>query len=463
MPSDKPKYPRISAVELLRRLKNPRLIAPIGLQASGKTTFREALEAQGYVAINGDAIRGELYGDESIQGDSKVIFALALERLLAALSAGRNVVLDLTNLTPSGRAPFVKPAREMGIIPHFVLMDTTLEVCLERNRQRQRHVPEGAIVAFAKALRKAGLPNAEEGPLSVLRQTDELGWYHLIPKGETPNVMRPGGEPLFGDAFDIVGDVHGCYTELLMLLNKLGYELEFGDPVSGRPVVVNKVTTPPGRKLVFVGDLVDRGPASDLVLALVMELSYLKAAEAVSGNHDNKLMRLLRGNPIQPKEDLQRTVDSINAQGQKYVNRVLRYLLSQPARLENDELIVVHAAYRERASIAYAEKLALIGEVDGSRDEKGHPIRLEKWEEEYVGGKVIVHGHVPVLEVVDRQRRRGQLIEFSPDLRGGGRIINVDTSAVFGGKLTALRYPEMRYVQVPALKQYSDRHAPAEE
>lgn len=443
---NKPKYARLTVKETVQRMKDPRLLILIGLQAGGKSTLADELVKLGYVRLNADQVRAELNGSEESQHDNQAVYALVEQRLHEALLRGKRVVLDLTNLTHKGRAQFLDVARQLRVMPHYLLMDTPLEVCLQRNRARARFVPEDVIISASRTLRRVGLPTLPEGsPLTILRQSDEMGFYLFIPKQETPNVMRHAGEPLFGSKFDILGDVHGCYDEMLELLFKLGYRLTFGEPEPGKPMVLTSFVPPEGRTLLYAGDLVDRGPHSELVLGFASQVFYLQKQVGVLGNHDHKLMRALKGNGVKVKPDLQVTVDSIKAHGQRFVNNCLNFLISQPVRLESEGLILVHAAYKEGIPLKYAESLAMIGEVDGSKDADGHPIRLSAWEENYTGGKVIVHGHVPVDEVVDRQYP-------------GGRVINIDTSCCFGGKLTALRFPEMEFVSVPARRAYSSRH-----
>jgi calcineurin-like phosphoesterase family protein len=81
-----------------------------------------------------------------------------------------------------------------------------------------------------------------------------------------------------------IATVHGCYEELSTLLGQLGYEIENGPD--------GPTATPPdGRKAVFVGDLVDRGPKIPDVLRLVMRMVAEGEALCVPGNHDMKLMR----------------------------------------------------------------------------------------------------------------------------------------------------------------------------
>src|SRR5262249_34251479 len=92
--------------------------------------------------------------------------------------------------------------------------------------------------------------------------------------------------------FDIVGDVHGCFEELTALLQALGYVIARDEP---DPAVAVSASHPGGRRAVFLGDLVDRGPGICEVLRLVMGMVASGSALCVPGNHEIKLMRKLRG------------------------------------------------------------------------------------------------------------------------------------------------------------------------
>src|SRR5262249_47420439 len=94
--------------------------------------------------------------------------------------------------------------------------------------------------------------------------------------------------------FDIIGDLHGCFDELLKLLVDLGYRFEPSDVPAGY-----NVSHPQGRKAVFVGDLVDRGPKTPQVLRLIMDMVERGSALCVAGNHDMKLQRKLNGKDVQ--------------------------------------------------------------------------------------------------------------------------------------------------------------------
>src|SRR5215831_3252471 len=109
--------------------------------------------------------------------------------------------------------------------------------------------------------------------------------------------------------FDVIGDVHGCHEELLRLLGQLGYSISSAS--DGR----RHVSHPEGRRVVFVGDLVDRGPDSPAVLRLVMTMVRDGVALCVAGNHDQKLSRALRGRDVKVSHGLERSLQQLEADG----------------------------------------------------------------------------------------------------------------------------------------------------
>ena len=241
--------------------------------------------------------------------------------------------------------------------------------------------------------------------------------------------------------FDIVGDVHGCAGELRALLAKLGwqpYELEHPEPPWGAECWRH----PLDRRAIFLGDLVDRGPAVLDTLSIVHNMMAAGAAFCVAGNHDDKLMRWLRGRPVQVKEGLEQSAAEMKRLPAEQRTEVATFLdrLASHYVLDGGRLVVAHAGLREemhgRESEGGVRQFCLYGETTGETDEFGLPVRLD-WAAKYRGKAMVVYGHTPVRE---------------PEWRNN--TVNIDTGVVFGGKLTALRYPEREFVSVPAEREY---------
>lgn len=233
--------------------------------------------------------------------------------------------------------------------------------------------------------------------------------------------------------YDIIGDIHGCYTEFLSLSEKLGYTIEDGLPVH-----------PNGRQLVFVGDAMDRGPDSLKMLRLLFKMQDVGVLQYCPGNHCNKLYRYAKGNNVQLAHGLETTVAEINTLPTKdrisFLNRYRQFYESLPMylMLENNYLIVAHAGIQAHMIGApHSEKIrvfVLYGDITGKKLPDGRPVRRD-WAKHYKGDAWIVYGHTPVKEA-----------------RYVNHTVNVDTGCVFGGKLTALRFPEMEVISVPSLQ-----------
>jgi protein phosphatase len=245
----------------------------------------------------------------------------------------------------------------------------------------------------------------------------------------------PAGGVLRSDstgAFDLVGDIHGCLEEFVELLGRLGHEVAgSADAPVFRPA--------PGRTVVLVGDLVDRGPATPGVIRLAMEMVRTGAALVARGNHDDKLARALAGREVTVGFGLQESLDQLDAEPEALRTEARDFLGGLPHQLHLDrgQLVVTHAGLRQDlhgVDSRRSRDLCLYGETDGRRDERGYPVRLD-WAADYRGEARVVHGHTPVEEA-----------------RWRNRVLNLDTGCVFGGTLTALRYPELELVRVPALR-----------
>ena len=248
--------------------------------------------------------------------------------------------------------------------------------------------------------------------------------------------------PAVHGPFHIIGDVHGCFKELYDLLVKLGYKIEAETPDGDF-----RVTPPGGYKTIFVGDLVDRGPDSPKVLRLVMNMVAQQVALCVIGNHDEKLVRKLNGANVHVRHGLELTLEQLESCKKEFVEQVRQFLSELPHHiiLDNGRLVVAHAGLtgeHHGSSGRKVRALCLYGPTNGCLDDHGLPVRLD-WAADYEGHAVVVYGHTPV--------REPRLIN---------NTINIDTGCVFGGKLTALTYPDNTLTSVDALQVYAEATRP---
>lgn len=246
-----------------------------------------------------------------------------------------------------------------------------------------------------------------------------------------------GGRPA---GFDILSDVHGCLDEFGDLLDRLGWRRPGrSDRDAWQP--------PPGRQLIIAGDLVDRGPAIAGLLRLAMALTAEGTLRATVGNHDDKLLRALRGRPVRITHGLDASLDQLGRESAGFRRDVEEFLAGLPSHLLLDDgrLVVAHAGLPERLHGRTGQRVrdfALYGATAGGQDEWGLPRRLD-WAASYRGTARVVYGHTPVIEPIWRHN-----------------TIDVDTGCVFGHRLTALRYPELEVVSVPARRAYHPKGGP---
>ncbi len=243
--------------------------------------------------------------------------------------------------------------------------------------------------------------------------------------------------------FDIIGDVHGCGDELEELLAKLGY----AQHRPGRGMVAPSGTE--GWSSSATSSIAAR--ASSEVVRLVMDTCQGGGALCVPGNHDMKFMRSVWGKNVQITHGLADSLAQIEALPSNLIDGFSRVaaefidgLISHYV-LDDGKLVVAHAGMKEEMQGRGSGKVrefALYGETTGETDEFGLPIRFD-WASEYRGQAMVVYGHTPV-----------------PEPEWLNRTVNIDTGCVFGGKLTALRYPEKEFVSVPAARTYREPARP---
>ncbi|GAA5514215.1 bis(5'-nucleosyl)-tetraphosphatase, symmetrical [Deinococcus carri] len=403
------------------------LVALVGASSAGKSTFaaRHFLPTE---VLSSDFFRALVSDDENsleATGDAfDSLFFVAGKRL----TRGRLTVVDATSVRPDDRRRLVDLARAHDVLPVAIVLDLPRPVLEARHTARtDRDFRPEVIGRQVSELHR------------TLRGLQKEGFRHVwvLHSEEEVDAARVSRVPLYTNRkeltgpFDFIGDVHGCLPELRELLTRLGYGVE-GD----------QATPPPGRTAVFVGDLVDRGPDSAGVLRLVMNMVRSGAALGVPGNHDEKLKRALDGKAVKALHGLDVTLAQLEEAGPEFRREVRGFIdgLVSHLVLDGGRVVVAHAGLPERyqgRSSGRVRSFALYGDVDGSQDELGLPVRRD-WAADYRGAATVIYGHTPVAQP-----------------RWVNRTLNIDTGCAFGGALTALRYPEMELVSVPAHAQYA--------
>ena len=410
------------------------LVVLVGASGSGKSTFA-AKHFKPTEVLSSDACRALVSDDENDQSVTTQAFEVLNYIAGKRLALGKLVVVDATNVQRDARRALLRVAREYHVIPMAVVLDLPERLCRDRNADRSdRNFGPHVVRNQVRQLRRSLRSLRREG----FRQV------HVFKTPEEMDAVTFMRQPMWTDKraetgpFDIIGDIHGCFDETRSLLAKLGYAVS----ESGREGGVRYSVTPPnGRKVIFVGDLVDRGPDNPGVLRLVMDMVEDGVAICVPGNHDDKLQRRLSGRNVKVTHGLAETMQQLEGESEEFIDRVrsfIRALISHYV-LDRGRLVVAHAgmkeAYQGRGS-GTVRAFALYGETTGETDEYGLPVRHD-WAAEYRGDAMVVYGHTPVSEA-----------EWL------NNTICIDTGCVFGGRLTALRYPEKELVHVPATRCY---------
>ena len=448
------------------KIPNLSLVILIGPSGSGKSTFARQHFLPTEV-LSSDYCRGLVSDDENNQAATNDAFEVLNYIAARRLARGHLTVIDATNVQPEARRPLVQLAKQYHCLPVAIVLNPPEKVCHERNRARSDRMFGPHVVRQQRSqLRRS------------LKALKREGFRHIFVMDSAQEIEAATIErvPLWNDRrdehgpFDIIGDVHGCCDELEQLLEQLGYvkrlKVEGRDrndpqvpPSAGRcsPSALNPQTSslnlpqpftyrhPEGRKAFFVGDLVDRGPRVLDVVRIARNMIHEGDALCVPGNHDMKLLRKLRGKDPQMTHGLAETWSEIEALPddirEPFCAELADFLDSLVSHyvLDDGQLVVAHAGMKEEfqgRGSGKVREFALYGETTGETDEFGLPVRYN-WAAEYRGSAMVVYGHTPV-----------------PEPEWLNRTVNVDTGCVFGGKLTALRYPEKEFVSVPARQTY---------
>jgi protein phosphatase len=411
------------------------LVVLVGVTGSGKSTFARA-HFRPTEVISSDFCRGLVCDDENDQAATPDAFDLLHFIAGKRLAAGRLTVVDATSVQAEARRPLVALAREHDVLPVAIVLDLPERLCAARNASRpDRDFAAQVIRRQHDQLRRGlrGLRREGFRTVHVLTSEDEVA-AATVTRTKLFSDLRHETGP-----FDVIGDVHGCRAELELLLAGLGYAISRDG--AGRPSGAHH----PGRRAVFAGDLVDRGPDTPGVLRLVMGMVAAGDALCVCGNHEAKLLRALRGRDTRRSHGLAESLQQLEQEPEEFRTQVAAFLdgLISHYVLDGGRLVVSHAGlierYQGRAS-GRVREFCLYGQTTGETDEYGLPVRYP-WANEYRGQAMVLYGHTPV-----------------PAPEWVNNTMCLDTGCVFGGQLTALRYPEREIAAVPAAAVY---YAPA--
>lgn len=281
-------------------------------------------------------------------------------------------------------------------------------------------------------LRLPGSPDVGDAAESVDQCHDVAGpeglSFEIVPMAcDLTHVSGP---------FDFVGDVHGCYEEAIELLTELGHIGPDGKPAPHRQ----------GRVAVLLGDYTDRGPLNKLALELARDVTRAGGL-AILGNHDAKLLRWLQGKDVRVAAGLEITIAELSQETTEWRAEMAAWMetLQPHLVLDGGRVVAAHAGISQLLQgklTPQARDFALYGDVvPGQGHEERHPER-EDWAQRYSGRATVVHGHIA--------HREPRVLND---------VVAIDTGCVFGGKLTAFRWPERTFAHVPAKRTYCERES----
>ena len=411
------------------------LVALVGGTSSGKTSFA-LRHFKPTEVLSSDFFRGMVCDDENSQSVSGDAFELLYYAAGKRLSNMKLTVIDATNLQRSARQQVIDLAREQNVHAAAIVLNLPEEIMQERNKARpERNFPERVISRHCREVKQSIRNLKREGFrfVYVINSLEQLENTEIV-RTRLWNDKRDEHGP-----FDIIGDIHGCCDELELLLDKLGYARSGG-----------VYSHPEGRKAAFLGDLCDRGNRNADVLRLVMDMVKSGNAIAVPGNHDVKLLKYLTGKRFAMTHGIGKTVAEIEAQGDAFRAEAAEFIdgLISHYVLDDGKLVIAHAGLKQEyigRGSGRVREFCLYGETTGETDSYGLPVRLD-WTADYKGRATVVYGHIAGKEV-----------------KSSNNTFCIDTGCVFGGKLTAFRYPEREIVDVDALQQYYEPVKPLEE
>ncbi|GHU56347.1 polynucleotide kinase-phosphatase [Clostridia bacterium] len=413
------------------RIEIPELavVAMVGASGSGKSTFAKRYFKPTEV-LSSDYFRGLVSDDENNQAVTSDAFDALYYVAAKRLNLGLLTVIDATNVQRESRESIVKLAREQNCHAVAIVLNTPEEICMTRNESRpDRNDLGGHFVRRQATQLKRSLKHLEK---------EGFRYVFVVNSEEDANEIEIVRKPLWNNkkdehgAFDIIGDVHGCYDELCELLVKLDYVVDKENCAAAPPT---------GRKAVFLGDLCDRGTQNIKTLRLVMNMRKEGNAYCVMGNHDFKLLKYLKGAKVTQTHGLESTVSEFENADEEFLEETKKFLESLISHyvFDDGKLVAAHAGLKEKLQGRGSSKVrnfCMFGETTGETDEYGLPVRFQ-WANEYRGRSLVVYGHTPV-----------------PHIQPLNNTVCIDTGCVFGGTLTAYRYPERDFVQVRSAKEY---------
>lgn len=393
------------------------LVIMIGGTGSGKTTFVNKHFSPDEI-ISSDTIRKMITGAEGNE-DNTVVFSYMNTIISERLKRKLTTVVDATHLNEESRHDMIMLAKKYYALPIAFVMNTSLTKCLENNNNRVDSRPE-YVVRNHNRIARSLYPKYEG--FSQIEKIDYENDYII-----SRHVLRNNKKSVHGP-FDIIGDIHGCYDELIDLMKKCGYIIKIHQ---GPHRIIHTIYHLDGRKLVFLGDLCDRGPKIMESMFLVMDIVNSEMGYCVRGNHDQRFLDYLEGKEVSHTHGFKETIEQlsvydghkrdIHMELKKFFSTMNSYIL-----FDDGKLVASHCGI-DKNMIGGAGIMVSNRCVFGNTRLTAK--KRYEWIYENDTKALQVFGHLSVM-----------------DSKFINNAICLDNGCVYGYKLTALKYPELSLV-----------------
>ncbi|MFE4893780.1 polynucleotide kinase-phosphatase [Peribacillus butanolivorans] len=368
---------------------------------------------------------------QSISGEA---FSMMDSVIEARCRLNKLTFIDATNLHPDDRNRYISLAQKNNVPILSIVLDIPEEDLLVRDEQREHPRGKRRIKQQYQTFKREKRVLKKEGysSLYTLKGTEDI------------QVIRRTNpiEKDIQNGIDIIGDIHGCYMEMILVLEKLGYQKN----------EEGLYLHPEGRKFVSIGDVMSRGPESLKTMLFFYEHVQKDVAYMIDSNHGWKIARWLGGRDVTLNHGDEKVEEEFKAYEEEYGSEkaeetkqsLKEFLLQAPSHYvftKNNvqTLVCVHAGIKDAFIGKQSEAVrdfCRYGDTNGF-DEKGKPVRKD-WYVSHKKSSLIVWGHDP--------KPQPLLIN---------NTINIDQGVVFGGALTAFRYPEGEFISVQASQDFS--------
>lgn len=433
-------------------IPNGAIVLLIGPSNSGKSTLLKSLVASQQILkseiISSDDYRLLVADSDFIdfsnvaKEDEELIFEKYQRVTEEAFNALHTIVnaraklnkisfIDATNLRSFDREKYFTIAKQHHVPVVAIVLNTLKEQLIARDAQRDNPRGEKRVLQQLKTFKYE---------LKSLKREAFTQIYTL--KEEEVEIIRTSN-PLYlniDNGFDIIGDIHGCYDEMLQLLKTLGYEQQ-------NDLYIH----PAGRRLISVGDIMSRGPKSIATMQFWLKQTEANLSFMTDSNHGWKIARWLRGQQVtlnhgdelveqefiayEQSHSAEETTDLKKRFAHMLLNAPSHYILTQNDRTK---AIVTHAGIKDH----YISKQSKVisdfcryGDIQQT-DRLSKPIRGD-WFINHKTSELIIWGHD---------------VKVQPFK--ANRTINIDQGVVFGGELTALQFPELKFKSIKAFNNY---------